>query len=197
MEGDNEQNKPDMHRRDPSTPVGEKEHETHVTALVLLSLAAIIAITIIFAVSQNTTTDLNPNTYDDSTSTPEVTEPVDEETNGAAVPIETVQTSDVSGLSGLPANLPISEDGEEIRNYSSSVGENRTQRVYMYRTTDSVTNLVSAYESWINQSDFSMTDNEMNNSNATLRSETENEQLIVSISSSDGDRQVQVNYINN
>lgn len=195
---DNDQhNQANRHRRDPSAPVEQQEHETHITALVLLSLATIIAIAIIFAVSQNTA-DLDPGNYDDETgtTTQQVTEP-DDETNGYAVPVETVQSTDVSGLSELPSDLPIPEDAEVTRNTTADIGQSGTQRIYMYNTSESISDMVSAYESWMSQSDFSVTDTETNDSNATLRSETENEQLVVSITQRDGGREVQVNYVNN
>lgn len=185
---DTEHNQDNVHRRDRSQPPGDQEHETHVMALVLLSLATIVIITIILSVNREVT-DLNPNTYDD-----EITQPADE-THGAGVPIEPVKTTEVSGLSELPSNLPVPQDAETIRNYSSDIGETGTQRVYMYSTQETISDLVSIYEDWVSDSDFTVTDKEVNGDNATVRTEAQNQKLIVSVSSGENGRDVQINYI--
>lgn len=185
---DNQQN---SRRQQHGQPTQDEEHETHTAALVLLVLAVIVVIAVIFAVNRDVS-NLNPANYGD-----EVSEPINNETHGAGIPVEFAQASEISDTSGLPDDIPIPENADVMQNYESSVGDNGTQRVYMYSTADQRSELSDLYQNWVDGSEFTLDDSTESNQNTTLRlSQGQNEQLIISITTAEETQEVQINYIN-
>jgi hypothetical protein len=186
-----EYNQTNEHRRGRSQPDMDSEHETHTTALVLLVLATLVIVVVILAVSRTPDKDLSPGNYGN-----QITQPADE-THGAGIPVEFAQASEISDTSGLPDDIPIPENADVMQNYESAIGDNGTQRVYMYSTTDQRSELSDLYQNWVDNSEFTLDDSSESNQNTTLRlSQGQNEQLIISITALENTQEVQINYIN-
>jgi hypothetical protein len=187
-----EYNQTDEHRRGRSQPDMDGEHETHTTALVLLVLATLVIVVVILSVARTAKNeDLSPGNFDD-----QISQPADE-THGAGIPVEFAQASEISDTSGLPDDIPIPENADVMQNYESAIGDNGTQRVYMYSTADLRSELSDLYQNWVDSSDFTLDDSTESNQNTTLRiSQEQNEQLIISITTAEETREVQINYIN-
>jgi hypothetical protein len=168
----------------------DREHETHTAALALLVLATLVVITVVLSVNQEVT-DLSPDNYGQQAS-----EPINNETHGAGIPVEQVQTTDQSGTSGLPSNLPVPNNAEVLQNYQNPAGDNATQSVYLFSSPDSVTSLANTYQSYFADSDFTIDNTSQSDSSTALQaSNTQNQRLIISINSKNGSSEVQINYI--
>ena len=188
---DTENNQEDSNRQDYAQPAGEDEHETHTTALVLLVLVTIVVIAVIFSVNREAN-NLNPDTYDDEITQPE--NEIPDETHGAGIPVEQVETTDIADLTGLPDNIPIPEDKQVTSNYTSPMGE-RTQRVYQFDTSTSQSDMANSFQQWLESSTFSIDSTSQKESSATLRAARGSSQLIIVASTLDGKRRVQINHM--
>lgn len=188
---DTENNQEDSNRQDYAQPAGEDEHETHTTALVLLVLVTIVVIAVIFSVNREAN-NLNPDTYDDEITQPE--NEIPDETHGAGIPVEQVETTDIADLTGLPDNIPIPEDKQVTSNYTSPMGE-RTQRVYQFDTSTSQSDMANSFQQWLETSNFSLDTVDENQNNTTITASQNQQKMIISISSNEGTRSVQINHM--
>lgn len=168
---------------------GDREHETHVPALILLVLVTLVIIGVVLIYSD----DLKQGESPTSTTTP-TTSQMDPRT-GSAVPTEQAETTDQSGVSGFPGGLSLPNDAEVVRNYSTQLSGDRTQRIIIFDTQEQVSALVSRYESWANDAGLTIDRAESANDSGAVVAGDDTGQVTVAISTNDGSRRVQINYV--
>ena len=167
-------------------------HETHWTALLLLVLGALLIIVVILlaAADQTTQPTKTPPTADTQ---------VDQQSHGSVIPVENVQARDESGLSGFPDGLSVPDDAEMVRNFSADLTDTTSQRVIIFDTTMTTSDIVGQYQQWLSQNSYDVTTESDSNANGdavSIRSQKDSKRLIFSIGNqNENERRVQVNYL--
>jgi cytoskeletal protein RodZ len=172
-------------------PDAAGEHETHTTALVLLVLitVAVIAIILVYANQANQSQPQQPDPV--ATTTTKKAEP----SNGYTVPTSEVETTDVSGQSGLPEGVSVPSNAEIISSYRAAFGNTGTQRVLIYDTQSALNQITDTYETSLTDAGFSVDTGSQQTDSVTLKSSRGADELIVSVTQTQDSRRVQFNYV--
>jgi len=166
----------------------KREHETHTTSLVLLAIATLVVIVVVLTFNQEVN-NLNPGTYNDQQVQ------VDQESHGAVIPTEQVQTQKQTNLTGFPEGMYLPEDREIVRNFSADLTESTRQRVVIFDTGQSMDQFRQKFGDSLKTTSFQFADSSSSQKSSSLRVEDGNQKMIVNISEHDGQRRVQVNYL--
>lgn len=179
-----EHNQEDMQHRDQNTPQAQ-EHETHVTAVVLLVLLTVAIVAVIFWFGSQPDTGSNE------------TQPVNPvaSTSGWIVPISQAQTQQSEGMSGFPPSLSLPDNAEVIKNYSTQLSGNRTQRIVIFDTESAPGALVSKYEAWAKSNNFTINRSQLSSDDAVVTAEAESVKMTMVVSSNEGSNRVQINFV--
>jgi len=165
-----------------------QEHETHGVALTLLALATLVIVVVVL-ILQEEVNSLNPGTYDNQQVQ------VDQESHGAVIPTEQVQTQKQTNLTGFPEGMYLPEDREIVRNFSADLTESTRQRVVIFDTGQSMDQFRQKFGDSLKRTSFQFADSSSSQKSSSLRVEDGNQKMIVNISEHDGQRRVQVNYL--
>jgi hypothetical protein len=165
----------------------QSEHDTHWGALIFLIILAVGVGGLLLTKSNggNSSGPAGTSTY--------FTENADDTT-----PTQAVDTTQESGLSGFPDGMYVPDDYETVDNFTAQPSESTAQRVVIYDTERAVSEIKSGFTDWINASQFALAGSTTQDQSTNLNIEsTENDQkrILVSISTQQTSRRVQVNYI--
>lgn len=163
------------------SPQQHKQHQTHVTALVLLVLTTLVVVFIALSMA-------SPQPANRS---------VDSDAQDQNQQVTSSQMQQVSGTTGLPADLPIPESATITQNYRNDLTDDQTQRILVFQTSESMdgNQLADNLQTWATQHEFSVTQRSRTNGSGTMITERGGGQLIISWSQTQESTRVEINYV--
>jgi len=163
---------------DQFTKQEDKEHRTHISALVFLVVVTLVVVAVALSMAA-------PQT-DDTTS---VT------TNPNPSPALSERTS-VNGMVGLPSNPPVPDTATIQQNFRNQMVAGQTQRVIVYQYANGPTaELIQEFSDWAESHNFTVTETDQSNNSGVILAQQQNTRLIITIANSPGVAWVEISHI--
>jgi hypothetical protein len=145
----------------------DKEHRTHISALVFLVLVTLVVVAVALSMATPQTDDASPvATTQQKSPTPSERTPVND-------------------LAGLPSNPPVPDTATIQQNFRNQMVSGQTQRVAVFQYPNGPTaELIREFSDWAESRNFTVTETNQSKNSGVILAQQQNARLIITIANS-------------